>query len=61
MQAYSYNGPVDTNVDFDTSHVKGKTAIVTGAAAGNSISRGVARSTRTACTGRMVTLIKVRT
>jgi hypothetical protein len=30
MQAYTNTGPVDTNVDFDTSRVKGQTAIVTG-------------------------------
>ncbi|EXJ65481.1 hypothetical protein A1O7_01822 [Cladophialophora yegresii CBS 114405] len=34
MQPYTNNGPVDTDVDFDTSHVKGKTAVVTGGANG---------------------------
>jgi NAD(P)-dependent dehydrogenase (short-subunit alcohol dehydrogenase family) len=30
MQAYKDTGAVNCDVDFDTSHVKGKTAIVTG-------------------------------
>jgi hypothetical protein len=30
MQPYTNNGPVNTDVDFDTSRVKGKTAVVTG-------------------------------
>jgi hypothetical protein len=30
MPAYKYNGPVDCNVEIDTSGLKGKTAIVTG-------------------------------
>ena len=30
MSSYKNNGPVDCNVDFDRSSVKGKVAIVTG-------------------------------
>ena len=30
MPAYTNQGPVNCEVDFDTSNVKGKTAIVTG-------------------------------
>ncbi|KIW71882.1 hypothetical protein PV04_00111 [Phialophora macrospora] len=34
MQPYANTGPVNTDVDFDTSRVKGKTAVVTGGANG---------------------------
>lgn len=34
MEPYTDRGPVDCNIDFDTSHVKGKTAIITGGANG---------------------------
>ncbi|KAJ9606173.1 hypothetical protein H2200_009134 [Cladophialophora chaetospira] len=34
MQPYTNTGPVNTDVDFDTSRVKGKTAVVTGGANG---------------------------
>ncbi|KZF19308.1 short chain dehydrogenase/ reductase [Xylona heveae TC161] len=34
MQSYKHAGPVDCTVDFDPSHLKGKTAIVTGGANG---------------------------
>lgn len=30
MPAYKYNGPINCDVDIDTSGLKGKTAIVTG-------------------------------
>jgi len=30
MPPYTNTGPVNTDVDFDTSRVKGKTAVVTG-------------------------------
>lgn len=34
MQPYEDHGPVHSNVDFSTSHVQGKTAVVTGGANG---------------------------
>jgi NAD(P)-dependent dehydrogenase (short-subunit alcohol dehydrogenase family) len=34
MEPYADHGPIDCNTDFDTSHVKGKTAIITGGANG---------------------------
>jgi hypothetical protein len=43
MPSYKYDGPINCDVDFDVSGLKGKTAIVTGGA--SSAPRGKASET----------------